>query len=139
MKHLRLFESFKKPYYEFNATEFYTVFKEIFNKEKEKNPDFSGDFFKLLDKLEYLSIPLDNTTETLIQNILQDKEVEFVDLAGDINTGRVKKTQFYYSFFFKKFSYAIDLYDSLTKYGYPEDPSEGNGTCRYSFQGTFEN
>ena len=116
MKHLRLFENFdKKSYYEFDAIKFYNDFKEIFNREKEIHPDFSGYFFEFLDNNLRDNwendTPLDRIIEKFVNDILKDKEVEFYDLGWDVNVGRVKNTQFYYSVFFKKFSYAIDLYE----------------------------
>jgi len=116
MKHLKLYENFsKKSYYEFDAIKFYNDFKEIFNKEKQLHPDFSGDFFKVLgDNLINnweKDTPLDRIIEKFVKDILQDKEVEFIDLKGDIHAGRVENINFYYSIFFKKFNYAIDLYE----------------------------
>ena len=122
MKHLRLYEDFdKKPYYEFDAIKFYNNFKEIFNSEKEIHPDFSGDFFNNLNSLFYNweRIPLDTTIEQIVKEILQDKEIEFYEKDdyykyGRINIGRVKSTKFYYSAFFNKHTYIIDLYDEYT-------------------------
>jgi hypothetical protein len=115
MKHLKLFENFDKSYYEFDAIKFYNDFKKIFNSERDENIDNfrSTDFFKTLDNLlpTWSTMPLDKTIEQFVKDILQDKEVEFYDLGGDVNVGRVKNTQFYYSIFFTRFSYAIDLYE----------------------------
>lgn len=126
MKHLKIYEEFKK-YYHFDAIKFYNDFKKIFNKERDENINFrSTDFFKNLDKLlpTWSTTPLDKTVEQFVKDLLQDKEIEFVDLAGDINFGRVKNSKFFYSVFSKEFTYSIDLYGSLKKYGYPEDKED---------------
>ncbi len=141
MKHLKLFESFdKKSYYEFDAIKFYNDFKKIFNEEKEIHPDFSGNFFKFLGNFLWdeqrigenwkNNIPLDDTVNGIIkEDILKNKFVSFYDLAEDVNSGKVRNVKFYYSLFFKDFSYSIDL-GGLSKYGYPEE-KENYITVKY--------
>jgi hypothetical protein len=112
MKYLKKYENFNKTtYYEFDAIKFYNDFKKIFHNERDNNFR-STDFFKNLDKLvpNWLTVPLDDTVEKLIQDILiKNRKVVFVGLNGDLYDGKVTYVKFFYSVFFKKITYSIIL------------------------------
>ena len=79
MRYIRKFENFKKDYYEFNAPEFFKIFKEVFYEQKERYPKFDSEFFLELNKEcpDWKNDPLDSLIEIIIKNILENKEVEF--------------------------------------------------------------
>jgi hypothetical protein len=118
MKYLRLYEFFdKKPFYWFNGPEFFVKFKEVFYEEKKHKE--TSELYKILDKIffkNWKSYPLDALVEAVIKTILSDKEVEFVDIDGEMQMGRVKRIDFmFYAWNPKErdYRFRIKLYEDL--------------------------
>lgn len=113
----KIYENFtKKTYYDFDIVEFFGQFKELFNNSSDEN--FINKLNILIDNNNYKNLTFNTLFEKIIKNIFINKEVEFFDLGGDINSGRVKdiKIIIYHnnpnysplSFFLK-----IELYDDI--------------------------
>ena len=143
MNYLKLYENFKE-YYEFDAIEFYKNFKKVFNveKEKSKDPNYHSKLYKLIDDYynglisnispgRYENIldtkALDDIVEELVRNILQGKKVDFYVKNKDFTYTKyigtvITTTTFYYSLFFKEFTYHI--YKSNNPNGLKVDQSK---------------
>ena len=123
MKYLNLYEFFdKKPFYWFNAPEFFIKFKSVFYEEKKHKE--TSELYKILDKifkdrLNWKNYPLDALAEEVIRIILNDKEVEFIDIDGEMQMGRVKRCDFM-SYLWKPkerdYRFRIKLYEDLVDY-----------------------
>jgi len=116
MKHLKLYENYKKPFYELNVPEFFTTFKEIFYQEISKDGAESSPFLlELSNILNYKIIPLSSTIEQIVKYILINKEIEFYNTVGDLEFGRAANIICYKLLYGKDFQFNITFYDKNSK------------------------
>jgi hypothetical protein len=108
MKYLIKYENYTKSFYELNLIEFFNLFRKFFYQQLKKNDEiFSSKINDFIFPKNYMTQPLSETMENIIQNILVNKEIEFHDLKNEIMFGRVKEVKLYYLN-----CYEILLYDT---------------------------